>query len=311
MATTPLTARTADAPTADFEGAARGASTSDDFFGSLSSVVAQRYSRLMREYEDNPAGRLRTLLIELHGTPPNTPAWERVAALLVPTDTPSSPAALRAMTRLLELPSDIRTAVEALDEDEEEKEHLVEHLDKVEAFLTSVANRNANLGQALQSTFAAGGDIPNSAAVQSLSTCSRRLHRYSPEPVIPREEIDELIQSVTALMNDIRASSLDGAAKGLLLHHLYRLLQALDLIRITGAAPVEESLDALIGAVSRNPEAMQDARRQGFAERLAAIANTVKTVFDIARGIRQFGTEAHGAIEQGTHAIEQASHLLS
>ncbi|WP_030180379.1 hypothetical protein [Streptomyces sp. NRRL S-813] len=213
------------------------------------------------------------------------------------------------MTRLLELPAEIRAAVEALDEDGEEKEHLVEHLDKVEAFLTAVTNRSHTLGQAYQA-ITVGGDVPNSAAVQSLGTCSRRLHRLSPEPVIPREEIDRLIQSVTALMDEIRASSLESAAKLLLLHHLHRLLQALDLVRITGAAPVEESFDAFLGAVTRNREAMQDVGKRGLSERLTACLGAVKTAIDIARGVHQFGTEAHAVIEQGTHAIEQARHLL-
>ncbi|MER5199563.1 hypothetical protein ACWD3J_33950 [Streptomyces sp. NPDC002755] len=264
----------------------------------------------MPEYDDNPAGRLRAVLIEVHQMPPNMLAWDAMVKVLAPEASPSSPEALRAMTLLLELPAGIRAAVDALDEDEEEKEHLLEHLDKVEAFLASVANRNLNLQQALPS-FAAGGDVPNSAAVQSLGTCSRRLHRYSPEPVIPREEVDALIQSVTSLMVDIRASSLDNAAKLLLLHHLHRLLQDLELIRITGAAPVEESLDAFLVALSRNPEARQEAERQGFTERLAVIASTVRRFFDIARGVRQLGTETHAVIEQGAQAIEQARNLLS
>ncbi|MFE3494468.1 hypothetical protein ACFXOS_15530 [Streptomyces sp. NPDC059175] len=263
----------------------------------------------MPEYEDNPAGRLRTLLIELHRTPPNTVAWDATVRVLAPQASASSPEALRAMTRLLELPADIRRAVDALDEDEEEKEHLLEHLDKVETFLANVASRNHILEQVFK-VLAAGGDVPNSAAVQSLGTCSRRLHRYSPEPVIPREEVDALIESVTTLMGDIRASSLENAAKILLLHHLHRLLQALDLIRITGAAPVEEGLDAFRGALSRNPEAMQEAEQHGFTERLAAIANTIGRLFDISRGIRQLGTETHAVIEQGAHVIEQTRHLL-
>ncbi|WP_405886901.1 hypothetical protein OG739_18215 [Streptomyces longwoodensis] len=263
----------------------------------------------MPEYEDNPAGRLRTLLIELHRMPPNTLAWDAMVRILAPEASASSPEALRAMTRLIELPADIRAAVDGLDEDEEEKAHLVEHLDKVEKFLTNITSRTTTLQQVFQ-ILAVGGDIPNSAAIQSLGTCSRRLHRYNPEPVIPREEVDALVQSVTTLMGDIRASSLENAAKLLLLHHLHRLLQALDLIRITGAAPVEEGLDAFFGAVSRNPDVMQEAGRHGFSERLATIANTVRTAFDVARGIRQFGAETHAVIEQGTRAIEQARHLL-
>jgi hypothetical protein len=264
----------------------------------------------MTEYEDNPAGRLRSLLIRLHRTALNRPAWDATVRLLVPDAPTSSPEALMAMTRLMELPADIRAAVDALDEDEEEKEHLLEHLDKVEAFLTNIASRTFILHQAFQA-LAAGGDVLNSAAVQSLGTCSRRLHRYNPEPVIPREEVDGLIRSVTSLMDDIRASSIENAAKFLLLHHLHRLLQTLDFIRITGAAPVEESLDAFLGAFARSPEAGQEAGRHGFVERLAAIANAIGRSFDIARGVRQFGTETHAVIEQGAHAIEQARNLLS
>ncbi|MFE3180791.1 hypothetical protein ACFXKR_07790 [Streptomyces violascens] len=265
----------------------------------------------MPEYEDNPAGRLRGLLMSLyHGFPnQNERAWEATVQMLVPTAAPSSPVAFGAMTRLLELPSDIRAAVDALDEDEEEKEHLVEHLEKVAHFLTNVANRNMTLNQAFQ-LFAPGGDVPNSAAVQSLGNCSRRLHRYSPEPVIPREEIDDLTRSVAKLMEEIRASSLNAGSKRLLLHHLYCLSQALDLVRITGGVPVEESLDSFLGAVSRNPETSEDARQNGFGERLAAVANAIRMAFDIARGVRQFGTEVHGVIEQGSHAIDQARNLF-
>jgi hypothetical protein len=182
-------------------------------------------------------------------------------------------------------------------------------MDKIDTFLTSVANRNSLLNSAFQ-VLAVGGDIPNSAAVQSLSHCSRRLHRFSPEPTIPREEIDELIQSVTTLMSDIRASNLDNAAKSLLLHHLHRLLQTLDLIRITGTAPVEESLDAFLVALQRHPEATEDVRRHGFGERLESIAKVIRTAVGLVRGAHQLGTETHAVLEQGAHAIDQASRLL-
>ena len=266
----------------------------------------------MPEYDDNPAGRLRILLMEMREANPNLDvlAWDAMARVLVPRGTPSSPTVLAAMTRLLELPSEIRAAVEALDEDEEEKEHLVEHLDKTEMFLGMVVSRTHALAQACHG-FASGGEIANSAAVQSLGNCSRRLHRRSPEPVIPREEIDGLIQSITSLKDDVRASSLDSAAKLLLMRHLHALLRALDLVRISGAAPVEESLDAFTMALTHRSEAADELGQHGFLERLTAIAKTIRTTFDIARGVHQLGTEAHAVLAQGNHAIEQASRLLT
>ncbi|MER8028560.1 hypothetical protein ABTZ78_06250 [Streptomyces bauhiniae] len=265
----------------------------------------------MPEYMDNPAGRLRTLLLDVHQASPNRNvlAWDVIAKVLVPAHGPSSSISLAAMAHLLELPSQIRAAVDMLDEDAEEKEHLLENLDKVQSFLSQVANRNTTLDAAFQ-LLVGGGDIPNSAAVQSLAHCSRRLHRLSPEPDISYEEVDELIQSVTGLMADIRESSLDGAAKGLLLHHLHRLLQALDLIRITGSAPVEESLDAFLMAAQRHPEVMDEVRGRGFGERLASIANVIRSVFGITQGVHQLGTEVHAVLQQGAHAVGQAGNLL-
>ncbi|MGW4879120.1 hypothetical protein ACWEPI_21470 [Streptomyces sp. NPDC004262] len=265
----------------------------------------------MPEYIDNPAGRLRNLLIEVHRASPNqnVSAWQAVTKVLVPRAAPASAMVMSAMSHLLELPSEIRAAVAALNEDEEEKEYLLEHLGKIEVFLTSVANQTMVLQQAFQ-VFAVGGDVPNSAAVQSLSHCSRRLHRLRPEPTIPSEEIDELIQSVTELMSDIRGSGLEAAAKALLLRHLHLLLQALDLIRITGTAPVEESLDAFLVALQRAPEVAEGVRRRGFGERLEAIAKVIRTAMSLARGAHQLGTETHAVLEQGAHAIDQASHLL-
>jgi hypothetical protein len=267
----------------------------------------------MPEYDDNPAGRLRLLLLQLHRANQNNTnvsAWEAWVALLAPTASAFSPEALAAMTRLLELPGAIRVAVGALREDEDEEQHLLEHLDKVELFLGASSARTNALTQAY-AVFASGPDISNSAAVQSLGTCSRHLHRRSPELGIPRDEIDRLIQAVATLMGEVRASSLDGATQVLLLRHLHKLLESLELVRITGVAPVEESLDAFAAALARHPQASEDVSRSGFGERLGTIANTLRGLFNIARGINEVAAESHTMLDHGAHAITDIANLLN
>lgn len=267
----------------------------------------------MPEYDDNPAGRLRLLLLQLHRANqgnPNVSAWEAWVALLAPTASPSSPEALAAMTRLLELPGAIRAAVSALHEDEDEEQYLLEHLEKVEQFLGTSSARTNALAQAY-AAFASGPDISNSAAVQSLGACSRHLHRRSPEIGIPRDEIDRLIQAVNTLMSEVRASSLDGATQALLLRHLHKLLESLELVRITGTAPIEESLDAFAAALARHPRASEDVSRSGFGERLSTIANTLRSLFNIARGINDVADESHTMLEHGAHAVTDIANLLN
>lgn len=95
---------------------------------------------------------------------------------------------MQRLTTVLCLPTQVRTAVAALDLEQEDKEDLLEHLDEIEKALNAVVSRSHNLGQTL-SIFAPNGEVPRSAAMKSLSTCSRALSRHAAEHTLSNEAL--------------------------------------------------------------------------------------------------------------------------
>ncbi|KJY32156.1 hypothetical protein [Streptomyces sp. NRRL S-495] len=228
------------------------------------------------DYTDNPAGRLRSLLLSLHDlyrARGEMVAWEAMAELL--QEPASSPQALIRYADVLRLPGEIRDAVASLDFDEEDKEHLLEHLDRVELALVHAGRHNGLTG--VLSMFAPAGEVPNSAAVQSLQTCSRTLHRHVAEHELDEEALERITATVTGLMEDVLAApGLDSDIKRLLLTHLRSILEAVQNVRVTGQGPVEEATDALVGAIARRPSVIT--RLRGFGNLLPRVRETVDVV---------------------------------
>jgi len=73
---------------------------------------------MAQELLDNPAGRLRSLLLRLHEKYPqasNVLAWDAWNTVLAPGTSADSPELLTRFAAVLELPRAIRDTVEALD----------------------------------------------------------------------------------------------------------------------------------------------------------------------------------------------------
>jgi hypothetical protein len=206
---------------------------------------------------NNPAGRLHALLTQLYlrGQQPgaqNATAWDALASILSPGDAPLSASFMQSFTTVLCLPTQVRTAVAALDLEQEDKEDLLEHLDEIEKALNAVTSRSHNLGQTL-SIFAPNGEVPRSAAMKSLSTCSRALSRHAAEPTLSNEALAAITEAVQDLMREIIEAEIDPAVKLQLLPHLRALLAAIQNVRVGGVTPIEVATDALAGAVMRRP----------------------------------------------------------
>jgi hypothetical protein len=273
----------------------------------------------MQERLDNPAGRLHALLMQMHAAAPdqNRSGWQTMVQVLAPPGTPEDSAtALAAAARMFELPRAVRAAVAALDVDEEEKTELVLDLDKIEAGLVQIRNPAQPI-RAIFSSFAPAGDVPSSAAVRTLLMCSSRLHRIAPEPMASFEDLERLAAAVTDLIEDVQGSQLDSRAKLLLMHHLHALLRAIDFARITGMVPLEEGVDAFVGALHRQPEVGTEIAKASIFDRLKQLVAGIELLLRGARGARELasgaGQAAHQAetlVERGLHALEQGSQLL-
>ncbi|MBY8888058.1 hypothetical protein K7472_24920 [Streptomyces sp. PTM05] len=249
----------------------------------------------MAEHLDNPAGRLHALLLELHRRHSQSPqgalAWDALAAITVPQYGASSPEAVVALAQVLALPMEIRDAVAAFTVDDvDEMEHLLEHLDEVESALALMTNRGQNLQQFFIK-FAPGCDVPRSAAVGRLSTCSRALRSYRPEPVISAEDLSRIEQAITSLMSDVAEMELEPDARILLLRHLHAMLRAVHQVRITGCAPLEESLDAFVGALVRQPTAVAQLEDRGVLPRLTKLGQMINAAVAVANGAFELGNK--------------------
>ncbi|MEU6235389.1 hypothetical protein [Kitasatospora sp. NPDC047058] len=232
------------------------------------------------EYTDNPAGRLRSLLLALHDRVQregDKPAWECWAWLLAPDAPPSSPGPWTRFAAVLQLPGQIREAVASLDLDEEDKEHLIEHLDKIENALAASTTTGHSMTHVL-SIFAPAADVPGSAAIQSLLTCSRALHRHCPEREASEEALQRISEAVTQLMEEILESAVDADIKRLLLAHLRSVLEAVQNARVTGQAPIEEATDAMLGAIARRPSVVARLQSLGLLSRIKTTIDTVNAV---------------------------------
>ncbi|WP_333769817.1 hypothetical protein [Streptomyces sp. IBSBF 2435] len=267
----------------------------------------------MTEYLQNPAGRLHAFLFKLYSknrgkTPP---AWDACAELLAPGQSKTSSQVFIAVAEVVQLPDQVRERVAALSIDEDEKAELLEDLEKIELGLGHMANRGHNL-QSMFVCFAPGGDVPQSAAVRTLLTCARRLQRARQEPEVPADDLRRFAEEITALMELVQEAELGQSAKFLLLHHLHALLQAVQHIRITGTVPIEEALDAFVGAMRRQPEATAEVVKAPFIARLKSLLETVNSALTIARSGQVAALEGAHVVQQGEALVENgAEHILS
>ncbi|MGW6723595.1 hypothetical protein [Streptomyces sp. NPDC054995] len=242
---------------------------------------------------DNPAARLREVLLAVHGSFPGKRAQDPIAgwqafAQVLGVDQHSS-AGLHALAGVTRLPDLVIEGIRALGEEPEEEEHLLLHLDGLQNAMGSLIARNS-LYQVF-SVFAPGGEVPKSAAVHSLASAARVLHRAAPVHAMPDEDITRLEGLIVDLMQEVGAAKLPASASLLLLHHLHALLQAVQMVRIYGRQGVENAFDAFVGAVARRPETAEPLHEASLMERFREWATTVNGIISVGTGAAGLGQQ--------------------
>jgi hypothetical protein len=245
----------------------------------------------MVEYVDNPAGRLRKLLLDLHART-NTdqmqkqkPAWDAILELAEAEDSPAA-REVAIIGAAVGLPAQIRGAVQALPVDTERKEHLLAHLDGVERGMGAVLTRQSLW--TVFTAFATGGVVPQSAAISSLSHCSYELHRHAPEPTVSDEELARLIDMINELIMEVAAADLPDEVQRAMLNHLLALLQAAHDVRLAGTQPLDDALFALMGATGR-VNAQEALEQAGLWQRIKNAVQTLDTMLSAGQGAAQLG----------------------
>lgn len=245
----------------------------------------------MVEYVDNPAGRLRKLLLDLHARS-NTdqmqkqkPAWEAILEL-AELDGASVAREVAVVGAVVSLPAQVRESVHALPVEEERQEQLLAHLDGVERGMAAVLTRQSLW--TVFTAFATGGVVPQSAAISNLSFCSYELHRHVREPVISDEDLARVIDLINELITEVAAATLPDEIKRAMLKHLFALLHAAHNLRFAGTQPLDDALFALMGATGR-VNAQEDLERVGLWQRIKDTVQTLDTMLSAGQGAAQLG----------------------
>ncbi|MFD7571366.1 hypothetical protein ACFV6U_12720 [Streptomyces sp. NPDC059810] len=248
----------------------------------------------MVDYLDNPAGRLRKLLLDLHAFTPDEQrqkqklAWDAIVQLAGPEVGWSRQLAIVGLA--VGLPTQVREEVRLLSVDEDHKENLQRHLDEIEQGMAQAAARQSLHSMFL--AFAPGADVPRSGAITGLGYCSYELHRAVPEVALSDEDLARIAESITELMEEVAQAQLPALVKRAMLAHLTTLLQAVHDVRFAGTEPLDDALFALVGSVHRAVGAEANQSREGvwakfrtFVQDLGSLLSTGQSTAQLGQGI--------------------------
>ncbi|MFE4649900.1 hypothetical protein [Streptomyces sp. NPDC056707] len=98
-------------------------------------------------------------------------------------------------------------------------------------------------------------------------------------------------------MNEVTDTGLDAGLRLLLLAHLRKMLEAVQLVRVGGRALIEEQLDVIVGTVIRRPEAAETLQRTGLFDKLRTWVDTMNGLLSVGTGATQLGQAVTRAIE--------------
>ncbi|MFI1029836.1 hypothetical protein [Streptomyces sp. NPDC020951] len=244
----------------------------------------------MVEYVDNPAGRLRKLMLDLYAqnqtdqVQKQKPAWTAILELAEVEGSLAQEMAV--IGAVVGLPAQVRGAVQVLPVDDDRKEHLLDHLAEVEHGMGQVLNRQTLW--TVFTSFAPGGVVPQSAAISSLSHCSYELHRHAPEATVSDEDLARITDMINDLLMAVARAELPDAVKQAMLNHLMTLLRAAHNVRFAGTQPLDDALFALMGAASR-ANAQEDLERVGLWDKFKNAVQTLGTMLATGQSALQLG----------------------
>ena len=125
--------------------------------------------------------------------------------------------------------------------------------------------------------------------------CANELDKRMPEKDVASEGLTDIRDSAWALYEEILKSDLPSDLVRYLLDCLYLVIEAIDDFEITGAAGLEQSLNAVVGTVATNTATAKQASASPFGDRLWSVVTKVavlfklgKTALELEEGIRKF-----------------------
>lgn len=232
--------------------------------------------------ENNPAGRLLELInaaaaeVTNNDTTTIKEAWSRALG------TEDDVELFRRLAHVYALPGAVRDAAEAIPEPTLDLDLLLEPLGHIdEAF-----------GQGLYVPWRAF--ISNaSQARYSLGVISSMLTRTVPEASVSQKQLNDLLEDVRRLLDDIASSDLDDDLRLFLTQHAQLMQQAIEDVRIRGAAALQDVAERTIGAVLVRQHTAgapaEGEKGKSFRDRLFGVAREMLVVISVVSGALELG----------------------
>jgi hypothetical protein len=178
----------------------------------------------------------------------------------------------RRLTQFLELPPEVRRAVGELTN--ADPGVLLKRLPEVEDKL--------GMFYSLRSPCQGFMNAVNDTVLDSLEVCSSMLHLHRPEPVPSDEQLADIRDSLSSLLEDLRsAEGLSSEIRSFLLTHLYDMLWAVDEFAIGGTKPLERAVQWTIGDLTVHRELAKATEKEPLGKRFFDTMSKVLIVLSV------------------------------
>ncbi|WP_147302174.1 hypothetical protein [Pantoea ananatis] len=121
--------------------------------------------------------------------------------------------------------------------------------------------------------------------ITELSTLSLLFSTKGEIEVIGQDDIIEFIEKVNELKNDTLSSSLPSGMKSSILKYLNKILSALETYHITGAEPIMEAMESMVGRTVLNKAYGEALAETGIGKKVGDMISLLANTITVAQGI--------------------------
>lgn len=200
----------------------------------------------MTVYLDNAAGRLHKLIIDFRSSALNNNSIPQAWAAALSVKDIANPDFLRRLAYVFRLPGEIEHEMAKIDEQEYDPDLALRWRGAIRSGVGTAS---------LFSGLPAGQPAANmdDAVLGSLEHCSYVLHRYRPQRVLSKTELDGINELISELITEIQENedAMDPSLRDFLFFHASEMMHALSDLTLRGPAALEEALDQAVGAGQR------------------------------------------------------------
>ncbi len=131
----------------------------------------------------------------------------------------------------------------------------------------------------MQTSWQSQKNILDEGVITRLQFCAEELSKHYTEEALAPEDLEDITKLLLDLFDHVEQSSIHLSLKLAVLEELERIRSSLSMYRIKGAKGVKEAMQALLGSVVANREALQEIREDNsdVLDRLGKLIDKLDT----------------------------------